>query len=146
MKKKLIITIVEILLLLVSIIFLRLNNMKEKKESSQEFTDYGELLISSTEGYNSIEVYKEDNVLVINAISESAFFDGAQYTVETQGKVKPEDIEIIWMTLSGGTERKEDDDFVIAEIKISEDNKLIADKKINFIKKAFDAIEDVLER
>ena len=35
-----------------------------------------ELFISSEEGYNSIEIYKQENKLVINAQSEAAFFDG----------------------------------------------------------------------
>ena len=35
-----------------------------------------ELFISSEEGYNSIEIYKQENKLVINALSEAAFFDG----------------------------------------------------------------------
>lgn len=41
--------------------------------------------------------------------------------------------------------KTEDNDFIIAEIKISEDGELISDNKINFAKKAFDAIEDVLK-
>ena len=35
---------------------------------------------------------------------------------------------------------------IIAEIKISDNDELICDTKINFAKKAIDAIEDVLER
>ncbi|MFP3155040.1 hypothetical protein LQZ18_11590 [Lachnospiraceae bacterium ZAX-1] len=69
-----------------------------------------------------------------------------QFTIETQEEVEAEDIQIIWATLGGGTERTEDNDFIIAEIKICEKDTLIVDTKINFAKKAFDAIEDVLER
>lgn len=39
----------------------------------------------------------------------------------------------------------QDEDLVIAELKIREDGSLICDKKINFVKKATDAIEDVLK-
>ena len=85
-------------------------------------------------------------MLVINAQSETAFFDGAQFTVETDGKITPEDIEITWMTIGGNTEQAEDNDRIIAEIKIYDNDELICDTKINFAKKAIDAIEDVLER
>ena len=85
-------------------------------------------------------------MLVINAQSETAFFDGAQFTVETDGKITPEDIEITWMTIGSNTEQVEDNDRIIAEIKIYDNDELIFDKKINFAKKGFDAIEDVLER
>ena len=105
-----------------------------------------ELFISSEEGYNSIEIYKQANMLVINAQSEAEFFDGLQFTVEIAGKITPEDIEIIWMTIGGNTEYVEGNDRIIAEIKITDNDELICDTKINFAKKAFDAIEDVLER
>lgn len=105
-----------------------------------------ELFISSEEGYNSIKVYRQANVLVINALSEAAFFDGVQFTVEIEGEITPEDVEIIWMTIGGNTEYVEGNDRIIAEIKISDNDELICDTKINFAKKAIDAIEDVLER
>lgn len=40
----------------------------------------------------------------------------------------------------------QDEDLVIAELKIRENGSLICDKKINFVKKAIDAIEDVLKQ
>lgn len=39
----------------------------------------------------------------------------------------------------------QNEDLVIVELKIREDGSLICDKKINFVKKATDAIEDVLK-
>ena len=83
--------------------------------------------------------------MFVSAKSESDFFKGTQYEVETHGNVNSDDIEIVWTTLGGSTEKTEDNDFIIAEIKISEDGELISDNKINFAKKAFDAIEDVLK-
>ena len=50
------------------------------------------------------------------------------------------------MTIGGNTEYVEGNDRIIAEIKISDNDELICDTKINFAKKAIDAIEDVLER
>ena len=104
------------------------------------------VLASSKEGYNSIVVYQKKNVLVVSAKSEAAFFEGTQYEVETQGNVDSNSIEIVWRTLGGSTEKTEDNDLIIAEVKILENDKLISDTKINFAKKAFDAIEDVLKK
>lgn len=39
----------------------------------------------------------------------------------------------------------QNEDLVIAELKIRENGSMICDKKINFVKKATDAIEDVLK-
>ena len=126
--------------------YLSEKNVDEPEELFVVPVTRDELFISSEEGYNSIEIYKQENKLVINAQSEAAFFDGAQFTVETDGKVTPEDIEITWMTIGSNTEQAEDNDRIIAEIKIYDNDELIFDKKINFAKKGFDAIEDVLER
>ena len=145
MKKKEILIVIMLLIFIGCVVFLSRNNRDNKEDSNQLPLVSGELLVSSKEGYNSVEIYKQENKLVINAQSDAAFFDGVKYSVETQGEINPEDIEIVWTTLGGGAERTEDNDFIIAEIKITENNDLIYDSKINFAKKAFDAVEDVLQ-
>lgn len=77
-----------------------------------------ELLMESKEDYNSVEVYQQKNQLIINAKSEMDFFDGVQFVVETQKKLDPSDVDIIWTTLGGGTEKTEKNERIIAEIKI----------------------------
>lgn len=146
MKKRIIIIVVVALVFLGCIISLYKINVEKRSESPQISEDNKELIASSREGYNSVVIYRQDNVLIVNAESDAVFFDGVQFTIETQEEVEAEDIQIIWTTLGGGTERTEDNDFIIAEIKVSEKDTLIVDTKINFAKKAFDAIEDVLER
>lgn len=142
--------IVGVLAAVVMIVVVAVNLFEKNTDELEEIfvipVNSDELFISSEEGYNSIKVYKQANVLVINALSEAAFFDGVQFTVEIEGEITPEDIEIIWMTIGGNTEYVEGNDRIIAEIKISDNDELVCDTKINFAKKAFDAIEDVLER
>ena len=138
--------LVAVVMLVVVVVYLFEKNTDEPEKIFVIPVNNDELFVSSEEKYNSIKVYKQTNMLVINAQSETAFFDGAQFTVETDGKITPEDIEITWMTIGGNTEQAEDNDRIIAEIKIYDNDELIFDKKINFEKKGFDAIEDVLER
>lgn len=121
-------------------------NIGGNEKDSQKLMDSEVVLASSKEGYNSIVVYQKKNILVVSAKSEAAFFEGTQYEVETQGNVDSNNIEIVWRTLGGSTEKTEDNDLIIAEVKILENDKLISDTKINFAKKAFDAIEDVLKK
>lgn len=144
-RQKLIIGVV-VLILLGCAAFLFRNDTEESEEIFQIPVNNGELLTSSKEGYNSVKIYKQEKQLVVNAESEAAFFDGVQFTVETTGEITPENVEVIWMTIGGGTERTADNDRIIAEVKISDNGELICDTKINFAKKAFDALEDVLER
>ena len=86
--------------------------------------------------------------MTVIAKSKAEFFDDTQFTVETSGEITPADVEITWMTIDGRPELEllEDEDLVIAELKIRENGSLICDKKINFVKKATDAIEDVLKQ
>ena len=146
MKRKNIIIGVVALVLLCCAVFLFRNNIGEFEGIVQVPVNNGELLTSSKEGYNSVEIYQQENQLVVNAESEAAFFDGVQFIVETEGEITSENVEIIWMTIGGKKEQTEDNDRIIAEIKICDNDELIFDTKINFAKKAFVAVEDVLER
>lgn len=146
MKKRVLISTVAVLIILGCVIFFLCKNIGGNEKDSQKLMDSEVVLASSKEGYNSIVVYQKKNILVVSAKSEAAFFEGTQYEVETQGNVDSNNIEIVWRTLGGSTEKTEDNDFIIAEVKILENDKLISDTKINFAKKAFDAIEDVLKK
>lgn len=146
MKKRVLISTVAVLIILGCVIFFLCKNIGGNEKDSQKLMDSEVVLASSKEGYNSIVVYQKKNILVVSAKSEAAFFEGTQYEVETQGNVDSNNIEIVWRTLGGNTEKTEDNDLIIAEVKILENGKLISDTKINFAKKAFDAIEDVLKK
>lgn len=145
MNKKVIIITIVVLAILESVIFFYKQNAENSKKYTQNSIESEVVLASSKEGYNSVVVYQLHNALIVSAESETAFFDGVRYEVETQGNVDSSDIDIVWTNISGGTEKTEDNDLIIAEIKISENGKLISDTKINFAKKAFDALEDVLK-
>lgn len=146
MKRKGIIIGCAVLVLFCCAMFLIRNNIRESEGKVQVPVNDGELLVSSKEGYNSVEIYQQENQLVVNAESEAAFFDGVQLTVEIKEEITSENVEIIWMTIGGNTEQTEENDRIIAEIKIYDKDELIFDTKINFAKKAFDAVENVLER
>lgn len=49
------------------------NNTGDSEGIVQVPVNNGELLTSSKEGYNSVEIYQQENQLVINAESEAAF-------------------------------------------------------------------------
>ena len=144
MNKKVIIITIVVLAILESVIFFYKQNAENSKKYTQNSIESEVVLASSKEGYNSVVVYQLNNALIVSAESEAAFFDGVRYEIETQGNVDSSDIDIVWTNISG-TEKTEDNDLIIAEIKISENGKLISDTKINFAKKAFDALEDVLK-
>ena len=148
MKKKNIIILVLILVILACIISLYLLNLNNKAEGTplKITVNSSDLITRSVEGYNSVEVYEQDHLLIINTMSETAFYDETQFTVAINEKISATDVQVIWTTIGGNTEETTDNARIIAEIKIQEAGVLIFDKKINFAKKAFEAVEDVLEK
>lgn len=148
MKKKKTILIVSVSLLLCCAVgFFVLRGIRSGEQTPFPIvTVENELLTKSQEGYNSVEVYRQNGRLVINAKSEAEFFDGAQFVVETQRELSPSDVEIVWTTLGGGTQKTEKNDRFLAEVKVRQEGKMIFDRKINFLKKAFEAVDDVLKR
>ena len=75
---------VVMLMFIVVASYLSEKNVDEPEELFVVPVTRDELFISSEEEYNSIEIYKQENKLVINAQSEAAFFDGVQFTVEIE--------------------------------------------------------------
>ncbi|RGF42764.1 MULTISPECIES: hypothetical protein [unclassified Roseburia] len=67
---------VAVVMLVVVVVYLFEKNTDEPEKIFVIPVNRDELFISSEEGYNSIEIYKQENKLVINAQSEAAFFDG----------------------------------------------------------------------
>ncbi|MPM77108.1 hypothetical protein SDC9_124108 [bioreactor metagenome] len=103
-----------------------------------------ELLVSSTEGSNTVAVYQQDQQLIISAVSEMDFFDDLQDCLLISDPVTAADITISWTTISGNPQGSDHDDRVIARITITDGSEVIYDKKINFVKKALEALSNLL--
>ncbi|WP_312059243.1 hypothetical protein [Anaerotignum sp.] len=131
------------LLLLITLSACSPKTEEAKNPFSIDISKYN-ILAQSSADYNSIDVYQLDKIIVIHAKSESEFFDGAQFVVKAQNDLSAEDVSITWTTLMGSTEKTEGNDRVIAEIKIEDNGTLIFHRKINFAKKAIDAVTDIL--
>lgn len=63
--------------------------------------DEKNLITTSTVGYNSISVYQIDKEIIINAQSDTAFFDDKQFTVDVNKEITADDIEILWSGIGG---------------------------------------------
>lgn len=94
--------------------------------------------------YYHIEVYQEDNSIIVNASSNSAFFEGLQYVVEYDKDISESDVNITWTTLMGNTEYTEDDNLAIADISISENGEIFSQRKVNFVNKGIEIVVDTI--
>ena len=93
----------------------------------------------------TIKIYQEDkNKVYVYAESNSPVFENTNYRVDYKQKISKEDIQIKWMTLSGSTEPKKNDQLGLANVKILKDGSVFNEKVISFVGKGVKAIKDVI--
>lgn len=97
--------------------------------------------------YYNIEVYQEeDNSIIVNASSTTAFFKGLQYVIEYDKKISESDVNITWTTLMGNPEYTVDDNLALAHVSFSENNEVFSERTINFVTGAMKIVTDVIEK
>ena len=95
----------------------------------------------------TVEVYQDkDNAILVNSKSNSEFFKPLQYELELDTSITKEDIDIEWTTLMGNPISTKDDQLGIAYVSISENGELVSKRKISFINKAIEILEDALDK
>lgn len=108
---------------------------KEYVESEEDVVNY------------SIEVYQdEDYKVLVNAKSNSEFFEPLQYELEYDQEITESDIAIEWTTLIGNSKATEHDQLAIAYVSISENGQVFSERKISFGNKAIEIIIDTINK
>ncbi len=96
--------------------------------------------------YN-IEVYQNDDYsIIVNATSNSAFFEDTQYIIEHDKKISDANIDIKWTTLMGNEKHSKDDTLAVAHLSFSENNEVFSERTINFVKGAIEIVTDVYQK
>ena len=112
-----------------------IRDSKEYVESEEDIVNY------------SIEVYQdEDYKVLVNAKSNSEFFETLQYELEYDQEITESDIAIEWTTLMGNPKATEHDQLAIAYVSISENGQVFSERKISFGNKAIEIIIDTLNK
>lgn len=93
----------------------------------------------------TVQVYQDkDNRIIVSAESNSAFFEPVQYEVDFDHEISEQDVLVKWMTLSGGTEPTESDQYGMAQVSILDNAVVVNEKVISFVSKGVKAITDVI--
>ena len=93
--------------------------------------------------YYTVEIYQnEENDIIVNADSNSEFFDRMQYVIPCDEKISEADIQVEWTTIMGNPKPEKDDQLAVAQVTISENGEIISQRKINFARKAMEVIAD----
>lgn len=95
----------------------------------------------------TVEIYQnKDNEIIVNADSTSGFFQETQYILEYGKSISEQDISIEWTTFMGNPEATEEDQLCVANVSISENEKVFSERKINFVNRAIDIVTDVIDQ
>lgn len=95
----------------------------------------------------TVEIYQdEDNRILVNAKSNSGFFEPLQCEVECDTNITKSDVDIEWTTLMGSNIPTEDDQLSIAYVSVSENGKELSKIKISFVNRGIEIIEDALDK
>lgn len=95
----------------------------------------------------SVQVYQEeDNAVIVNATSNSAFFDDLQYEVTCHEKLSASDVDIVWTTLMGSTESTEENQLAVATISLSLNGEVFSERKINFFHKGIEIVTETIDQ
>ena len=115
---------------------------EETISPNKEYVEKEEDIVNYT-----VEVYQgKDNVILVNSKSNSEFFKPLQYKLGLDTNITKEDIDIEWATLMGNTSSTKHDQLGIAYVSISENGELVSKRKISFINRAIEIIEDTLDK
>lgn len=154
MKSKRMIVVVVSSIVLCLCLFFIFQIKKDTSTSNKDLTLIYEEKVSPNKEYVSnkndivhytIKIYQEDkNTVQVHAESNSPVFENTNYSVDYNQKISKEDIQIKWMTLSGSTEPKKNDQLGLANVKILKDGSVFNEKVISFVGKGVKAITDVI--
>ena len=154
MKSKRMIVVVVSSIVLCLCLFFIFQNETDTSTSNKDLTLIYEEKVSPNKEYVSekkdivhytIKIYQEDkNTVQVHAESNSPIFENTNYRVDYNQKLSKEDIQIKWMTLSGSTEPKKNDQLGLANINILKDGSVVNEKVISFVGKGVKAITDVI--
>lgn len=154
MKSKRMIVVVVSSIVLCLCLFFIFQNETDTSTSNKDLTLIYEETVSLNKKYVSnkkdivhytIKIYQEDkNKVYVYAESNSPIFENTNYRVDYNQKISKEDIQIKWMTLSGSTEPKKNDQLGLANVKILKDGSVFNEKVISFVGKGVKAITDVI--
>lgn len=154
MKSKRIIVVVVSSIVLCLCLFFIFQIEKDTSTSNKDLTLIYEETVSPNKKYVSnkkdivhytIKIYQKDkNTVQVHAESNSPVFENTNYSVDYNQKLSKEDIQIKWMTLSGSTEPKKNDQLGLANVKILKDGSVVNEKVISFVGKGVKAITDVI--
>jgi hypothetical protein len=97
--------------------------------------------------YYNVEVFqRSDNLIIVNADSNSDLFDKTQYTLKCDRVLTEADIEAEWLTESGGTTPTKDDRWATVQVSVLEDGEVVSQRNISYTQNSIETVIDSINQ
>lgn len=96
--------------------------------------------------FYTIQVYQEENGILVASSSNSAFSKDMSYEIETTDQIAEDDIHVQWRTLTGSASASKEDEFAVAVVTVSVKGKVISERTVSFIGNAIDTVVDAVNQ
>lgn len=98
--------------------------------------------------YYTVKIYqnKDNHTVLVNSTSNSPFFEPLQYELELDTDITQSDVHVKWTTVMGNPKPSKDDQLSIAYVSVSENGNLLSERKISFINRGIEIIEDGIQK
>ena len=94
-----------------------------------------------------IQVYQtEENEIIVQADSNTGFFEGMEYTLAYDKPLAAGDVQVAWTTLMGNPEPSSEDQLAIAHVILAQDGEVISERSINFVTNALEIITETVNQ
>ncbi|WP_195572823.1 hypothetical protein [Clostridium paraputrificum] len=116
---------------------------EETISPNKEYVTSGEDIVNYT-----IQIYQntENDDIIVNADSNSGFFEKTQYVLDYDKPISKSDVNIEWTTLMGNPKYTEKDQLAVANVSISSNNDVFSKRKINFFSKGIEIVVDTINQ
>ena len=140
-KAKLCILFISIVVTSICLIKLLLHH---DNETSCIQVDSKDIISTYKSKYSQLDLYKQNDKLIINAYSNSKFDEPNQLIIPFKGEITKDDILVKWKTIGGMTVDEDSDSIIVVNLIIKKDGKTICNENINLCEKGMEIFNDYI--
>ena len=94
--------------------------------------------------YCHLDIYKQNNRIIINTYSNNKFDEPNQLIIPFKGEITKDDILVKWKTIGGMTVDEDSDSIIVVNVIIKKDGKTICNENISLCEKGWKILNDTI--
>ena len=106
--------------------------------------DSKDMITSYETKYCHLDIYKQNNRIIINTYSNNKFDEPNQLIIPFKGEITKDDILVKWKTIGGMTVDEDSDSIIVVNVIIKKDGKTICNENISLCEKGWKILNDTI--